>query len=188
MKPAGESWERRDSWPEYLAIRAAYQGRRAVRSGVSYQAHVDEGLALLRWLGGSERAARAFCLHPLVQADSDLLCNFERLAEHEPRVVALALEYRRVANAALSTRALETAAEIELSPLPEVNDMLRADKLQNQRDFRRFQREHPRYQALERYFRLWLERLEVCEAEQARLYRLLEERDSTAGPREQRLS
>lgn len=158
-----------EAWSEYRAIRSAYAGRRARRSGVPYQDHIDQGLAILRWLGASERAQRAFCLHPLVQADDDLASYFEALVEHDPCVVALALEYRRVANATLSTRELSSAAEIGLSPLPEVLDMLRADKLQNQRDFRRYQREHPRAEALERYFVLWLERLGLSLEAQAAL-------------------
>ena len=158
-----------EAWSEYRAIQAAYRGRSARRSGIPYQDHIDQGLAILGWLGASERARRGFCLHPLVQADEDLVRNFEQLAAHDPCVVALALEYRRVANASLSTRELSSAAEIGLSPLPEVLDMLRADKLQNQRDFRRAQRAHPRAEALERYFALWLERLGLSLEAQAEL-------------------
>ena len=41
----------------------------------------------------------------------------------------LAMEYRNIANACLSHRDISSASEIALSPLEEVNHMLRADKI-----------------------------------------------------------
>jgi hypothetical protein len=149
---------------EYRAIAAAYGTRTTVRSGVPLIVHIDDGLRILERLGASELAKRAFCLHPLVQADADLAANYPRLAEltDDLRVVALVIEYRHIANATLSTRAIGSAADIPLSPLGEVNAMLVADKVQNYRDFIAYHRgTHPRSEALDRYFRLWLERLGV---------------------------
>ncbi|MBZ4394074.1 hypothetical protein [Myxococcus sp. AS-1-15] len=81
----------------------------------------------------------------------------------DPRVLALALDYRETANAALSPRPdLMGPEDIALSTEPEVNDMLRADKVQNYKDFLRHHRGvHPRSVELERYFQAWLARLDV---------------------------
>lgn len=152
---------------EYQAIAAWYGERVARRSGVRLIAHIDEGLAILDALGASLPARRAFCLHPLVQADADLAVHGPRLAElsTDVTVVMLAFEYRHIANATLSTRAIAGACEIPLSPLAEVNLMLVADKVQNRKDFLAHHRgTHPRSDELERYFALWLERLEISEA------------------------
>ncbi len=141
--------------------------------------HIDDGIALLEALRASERAMRAYCLHPLVQGDDELRAAWPELGEvsRDPRVLALAFEYRSVANAYLSTRAIESPSEIALSPLPEVNDMLRADKLQNHFDFERFHATtHPRADALRRYFHNWFARLELDEARRAPLDDLLRRR------------
>jgi len=44
------------------------------------------------------------------------------------------MEYRSVANDYLSTRIISDVQEIRLSPLPDVQDMLIADKVQNYKD------------------------------------------------------
>ena len=144
---------------EYELIAAHYGDRTARRSGVRLIVHIDDGLALLA--GSTGDARRAFCLHPLLQSDADLAANLDRVAAATtPRVMALAIEYRAVANAALSNRSYVSAEDIALSPLAEVNAMLRADKIQNYRDFlAHHAATHPRAAALDRYFRLWLERL-----------------------------
>jgi hypothetical protein len=144
---------------EYELIAAHYGDRCARRSGVRLMVHIDDGLALLA--GSTDDARRAFCLHPLLQADADLVANLDRVAAATtPRVMALAMEYRAVANAALSTRTYRGPEDIALSPLPEVNAMLRADKIQNYRDFLAHHAgTHPRAAELKRYFELWLARL-----------------------------
>lgn len=160
---------------EYAAIAAHDGTRTARRSGVPLMRHIDHGLAILAHIGGSERAMRAFCLHPLVQRDDDLAASFPRLAEltDDLQVLALALEYRHIANATLSTRPIASSADIPLSPLPEVNAMLVADKVQNRADFvRHHLATHPRAPELDRYFRLWLERLGVDEGRYAELGQL----------------
>jgi hypothetical protein len=150
--------------PEYQAIEAHYGDRRARRSGVFLMNHIDEGIAVLDSLRISDFATRAFCLHPLFQLDSDLSTSYWKLGEmtDSPRVLVLAMEYRNIANAYLSHRHIESASEIALSPIEEVNHMLRADKIQNYKDFITHHRgTHPRSAELDRYFRLWLERLDV---------------------------
>jgi len=149
---------------EYAAIAQHYGDRRAERSQVLLVHHIDEGLQVLQQRGASVRAMKAFCLHPLVQEDAALAATFPRIAEltDDPAVLALALEYRNIANATLSTREIAGAADIPLSPLAEVNEMLVADKLQNWKDFVLHHRgTHPRSAALDRYFALWHERLGV---------------------------
>lgn len=128
--------------------------------------HIDQGIAILEAIGASERAMRAFCLHPLVQADGDLAASYPRIAElsDDPHVIVLALEYRNIANATLSTRAIASADAIPLSPLDEVNQMLVADKVQNRADFLAYHAaSHPRSAELARYFELWLARLGIDE-------------------------
>lgn len=150
--------------PEYRAIASHYGNGAAERSQLPYMNHIDEGLAVLRELGTPDSARRAFCLHPLIQADSDLAANWARF---DALGIAssswlLAGEYRRIANLTLSHREIGSAAEIDLGPLREVHDMLRADKLQNQKDFlATHATTHRRREDLRRYFRLWLERLEI---------------------------
>lgn len=169
---------------EYRAIEKHYGDQTAERSGVPLIRHIDHGLAILAAIGASARARRAFCLHPLVQANEDLAASYPRLGTltDDPRVLALALEYRHVANATLSTRPITSAADIPLSPLGEVNDMLIADKVQNRADFEaHHEGTHPRSTELARYFRLWLERLGVDEARYAEL--AVSGREGAAGPR-----
>jgi hypothetical protein len=149
---------------EYRAIAEHYGDRRAARSEVLYMHHIDEGLAVLRAVGASDRAWRAWCLHPIVQPDEALAASYPRVAAltDDPCVLTLAMEYRHIANSCLSHHAIASAAAIALGPLPEVADMLRADKVQNYKDFLLHHRDtHPRREALDRYFRLWLERLGV---------------------------
>ncbi len=150
-------------WREYRAIYEFYGARKAKRSGVPLMQHIEEGLAVLEAIGTTERTKRAYCLHPLLQADEDLLRTYERgvsTLTDDPAVLALALEYRNIANATLSPRLVNSADDIPLSPLDEVNDMLRADKVQNWKDFAAHHRgTHPRSAELERYFHLWHERL-----------------------------
>lgn len=121
---------------------------------------------MLAAIGASQRAMRAFCLHPLIQEDSELVSSYAMLGEltDDIHVVALVLEYRSIANQTLSTRDIATAADIPLSPLREVNDMLIADKVQNRQDFLLHHRAtHPRAGELDRDFKLWLERLGIDE-------------------------
>jgi hypothetical protein len=138
--------------------------------------HIHEGLLVLNWIGASDCAKQAFCLHPLLQANDDLLVHVDepRFCEVPPRALLLAMEYRSVANAYLSRRTISDVQQIRLSPLEEVNQMLVADKVQNFKDFRAHHLgTHPRSAELDAYFRKWLTRLEVTipqfEAWEARL-------------------
>lgn len=162
---------------EYRAVESFFGDRHAARSGLHYMNHIDEGLGVLRDLGATDRARRAWCLHPLVQADDALAQTYAAGAvmTDDPRVLALAMEYRNIANACLSHRAVSSSDEIALGPLAEVADMLRADKVQNAKDFLLHHRgAHPRSDALERYFAHWLARLGVTRGAFARYFRELQ--------------
>jgi hypothetical protein len=157
---------------EYKSIAREYGDRRAQRSKVPLILHIDEGIVLLEAIEASETAIRAFCLHPLLQDDASYAANMPRVSDltDDMTVLATALEYRRVANAALSHREYRSAADIVLSEVRDVNDMLVADKVQNRKDFLRHHVDsHPRSAELDRYFRLWLERLGIDEARYAEL-------------------
>ena len=154
----------------YALIARHYGSRTTRRSAVPLIRHIDEGLAILARLDAPMTAREAFCIHPLLQSDVDFVMNGALLDRLDARVGVLAIEYRKVANAALSTRALASPTDIELSPLAEVNTMLIADKVQNRHDFLLHHRAtHPRADALDRYFLLWLARLGVDDARYAEL-------------------
>ncbi|WP_437969795.1 hypothetical protein WMF04_11090 [Sorangium sp. So ce260] len=62
-----------------------------------------------------------------------------------------------------------------MSPLEEVNHLLRADKIQNYKDFLLHHRgTHPRRVELDRYFNQWLARLGVSRDELARWFATLQ--------------
>lgn len=158
---------------EYQMIAAAYGSNRTERSNILLINHIDEGLSILDKLGAYDTAKRAYCLHPLVQGDEALVRFLTESPEWERKfgtinanALVLAMEYRAVANVALSTRLeiLDCPDLINLGPLPEVAQMLVADKVQNRKDFETYHKgTHARSAELDRYFRSWLTRLGVDE-------------------------
>lgn len=144
---------------EYKLISDYYGNKTTNRTGVHLMNHIDEGLAVLEWIGASDAAKRAYCLHPMFQSDTDLALNYGKY-NIDSDIMLLAMEYRSVANEYLSTRKISHLREIRLSPLKEVNDMLIADKIQNYKDFELYhENTHPRSEALIRYFNNWLFKL-----------------------------
>lgn len=160
-------------YPEYKMVERFYGTKRATRSRVYLMNHIDEGLYILSKIGASHWAKRAFCLHPMLQADADLAANFDFVAPKvKPITLALAMEYRNLANQWLSdkvylednTLAPYVAYDVEpkLSPLEGVNRMLIADKVQNYKDFILYHKgTHPRSIELDTYFQVWLKALGV---------------------------
>lgn len=72
------------------------------------------------------------------------------------------MEYRNIANRYLCRRETDHYGLEDLPPIPieGVRKMLIADKVQNQRDFRKYHLEtHDRGKELEAYFILWLKYL-----------------------------
>jgi hypothetical protein len=151
---------------EYEMIQDFYGVRVANRTGVPLINHIDEGLVILREINASEDAMKAFCIHPLLQDDNDLAVGLHHVVAEEvsPRALALALEYRSVANEYLSEKTDVPGREIRLSPLQEVNQMLIADKVQNRKDFIEYHLgTHPNSDKLNRYFLYWLQELGIDE-------------------------
>ncbi len=148
---------------EYRLISIHYGDRVAKRSQVPLMNHINEGLIVLNRISATDAAKKAFCLHPLVQADVDLKEHLPRFGyDANPYVLALAMEYRSVANEYLSHRKINSIDEIRLSPLFEVNDMLVADKVQNLKDFMTYHYgKHPRSEELFEYFQNWMDRLDI---------------------------
>jgi hypothetical protein len=157
---------------ELAAITKFYNGKTAKRSGVPLINHIHEGIIVLGEIHAWHRAYAGWCLHPLVQNDEVLLSNMKMLMslDTSPRNMVLAMEYRAVANAWLSNKVQMFEGELimidgpRLSPIKCVNDMLRADKVQNRKDFEKYHKgTHPRSAELELYFKKWLDALDVTE-------------------------
>lgn len=149
----------------YKLISDHYNVRTAKRSGVPLINHINEGLIILDALSESQAAKDAFCLHPMVQDDSELAETWQLVTRYvtDPLTIMLAMEYRSVANDYLSAK-VNSGQEIRLSPLVAVNNMLIADKVQNRKDFERYHKgTHPRSAELDVYFKQWLARLQVSE-------------------------
>lgn len=148
---------------EYQTIERYYGDQKAERSQCFLMNHIDEGLAILNHIKATDMAKKAYCIHPIIQNPEDYKKNIEWLrSEIDEDVIEVALEYARVANNYLSQRSINSYEEIELSLNMDVNDMLRADKIQNYKDFLRYHQDtHPRSKELKQYFDNWLRRLRV---------------------------
>lgn len=160
---------------EYKMILLFYGDRVAKRSQVPLMNHINEGLIVLDRISSSDAAKRAFCVHPMLQADEDLKANKHLYLE--PEVMMLAMEYRSVANEFLSDKIpTYQDRDIRLSPLYDVNDMLVADKVQNYKDFITYHRgTHARSDELDTYFRKWLYTLDITENAYKSLCRAIDE-------------
>lgn len=158
----------------YEMVKLYYGTMRARRSGVPLIRHIDQGLAVLEHLGALEVVRGAYCLHPLLQADTSLKDFWER-GDHislPPAQILLAMEYRSRANSwlsdSVSLRDMAGGQVVDFSGLPdpgplnEVKLMLIADKVQNYKDFLRYhQATHLRSRELTEYFHRWLSVLGV---------------------------
>lgn len=149
---------------EYKAISSIYGTDVSNRSKVPFMNHIDEGLAILHWIGASYDSKRGYCLHPIHQSDIMFIKYGLDLKDVESKVLINSVEYRSVANNYLSTRIINSLDDIKLSPLQDVNDMLIADKIQNRKDFEIYHKvTHKRSEILTEYFNNWLERLNITE-------------------------
>lgn len=155
----------------YQLVEKFYGHARTERSRVPLINHIREGVWLMNHLGAEIAAIEAFCIHPLLQADNDLPRHLPSLLKAlnnpsgpgfcSPGVLAYAMEYRNIANAGLLTGFLQRGY-VQTSPLPQVNDMLVADKVQNYKDFIQFHKAtHAKSKELTDYFECWLRTLNV---------------------------
>ena len=152
----------------YDIIKKFYGDGKAERSGQYFMNHIDEGLSILEYIGGSSAAKEAYCLHPILQSDEELNkfyhCNNDNFREVSMETILCTMEYRSVANEYLSNRSITSLDEIRLSPIKDVNDMLIADKIQNRKDFELYHEgKHPRSVELAQYFKNWLGKLGISE-------------------------
>lgn len=175
-------------WPQYQEIEKFYGDGKARRSGLYLMNHIDEGAAILRHLGSDDVTLKAYMLHPMVQDDGNLPKTYRKLSVManssvpDPILttesVMFAMEYRYIANSFLSPMenhpGYEDAEKIKLSPIPEINEMLVADKVQNYKDFLVHHADsHPRADWLDKYFKQWLTRLGISMSEFNRLKSLI---------------
>jgi hypothetical protein len=162
---------------EYKLIAKHYGDQVAKRSQVPLINHINEGLIVLKCIGATETTKRAFCIHPLLQADEDLQENYYISSFVDHHALLLAMEYRSVANEFLSDKMdLESVPAIRLSPLLEVNEMLIADKVQNYKDFAKYHYgTHARSDKLNEYFHKWFAALNIDLTMYKRLYKLIDE-------------
>lgn len=150
---------------EYFIVHEYYRFIVAERSKVYKIFHIKEGCHILEKLGASMAAKRAFCIHPMCQDDKDLAENYQYLFnECDAHAVALALEYRNIANQYLSHRDINSVKEIVLSPIPDINLMLIADKIQNRKDFELYLKgKIKNSDRMVQYFANWHTRLGITE-------------------------
>jgi hypothetical protein len=151
--------------PCYLAIERTYGDRRASRSGRFYMDHIDEGMFLLTRIGAARETLQAFCLHALVQSDDDLRAHLRHLDGLPSVPIALAMEYRHQANGHLS---MHPPTVPDPGPLPEIAQMLVADKVQNRKDFEVYLRGRVHNSdRLDAYFQEWFTALDISEEDYA---------------------
>lgn len=152
---------------EYKIIKDLYKNDTTKRSGVPLMNHIDEGIAIMVERGASDRAIRAYIVHPVFQGDANLeeILNSDTLVDMN--VVILAMEYRRTANSYLCKPSTDNWDLNDIGNavgflLPDVREMLIADKIQNQKDFRLYHYgTHARSDQLESYFIKWRQFLDA---------------------------
>lgn len=139
----------------YIKIRDYYGDQRTKRSNVKLINHIDEGIEILNSIGASQETIDAYCLHPLLQSDEDFNKNLSLdYSEISSKALILAVEYRRVANSYLSTMNMNNFVGFTNK---EIRDMLYADKLQNEKDFKLYHEStHKRSKELRVYFDNWI--------------------------------
>ena len=148
----------------YEIIEKYYGNKITNRSNVHLINHIDEGLAILENIFATQEAKEAYILHPMLQDDAALLENFRNpgiLYNTHPSVLILAMEYRKTAMAFLPKDLNEIALNKPFGPvlsvLKDVNDMLIADKIQNQKDFYLYNSTIENANTLKRYFAMWID-------------------------------
>ena len=139
----------------YKLIEEYYGDKTTKRSGVRLMNHIDEGLEILDNIGATDIVKDAYCLHPILQSDEDFNNNLKMDYKGiDIESILLAIEYRRVANSYLSTMTMDSFVGFTNE---EIKQMLYADKVQNEKDFKIYHEgTHPRSKELREYFDNWL--------------------------------
>ena len=159
----------------FQAIRLHYAAGKAARSGVFLIGHIVEGLMILVRIGASRTAMQAWCLHPIVQSNDDLVNTVARgipvnFGNQHIQPLILAMEYRAVANSYLSNMTPNRAKLREdVNRIPAIRQMLIADKVQNRKDFvSQPEGTYANEDALNTYFEDWLDsilELDPCDVD-----------------------
>lgn len=138
----------------YDIIKSHYGNQKAERSGISYMNHIDEGLFILDSIGADRLTKSAFCIHPILQLPDSLVeyYNESKVRMWNPKIVMLAMEYRNKANYYSSHNGTKPPTMV----LPQVTQMLVADKLQNYKDFLLHSNKYENELELTQYFINWL--------------------------------
>lgn len=145
----------------YELIKKYYGDKVAKRSGVPLINHIDEGIEILNSIGANQHVIDAYCIHPILQSDEAFIENYKSDFTGISSIsLLLAMEYRRVANSYLSTKSLHDF--VGFTTL-EIKQMLYADKVQNEKDFKLYHEgTHQRSKELREYFDNWLNILLKC--------------------------
>jgi hypothetical protein len=149
----------------YEMISKYYGDERAKRSGVPLINHINEGMAVLDYIGANDVTIDAYCIHPILQSDMDFKINKTLDFDGIPtEALLLACEYRHVANSYLSK---DEISDFIGFTCKEVRQMLIADKIQNYKDFMLYHYgTHERSDALYSYFHNWFSDLLKIDEEQ----------------------
>jgi hypothetical protein len=154
---------------------------RSDTTSIPYIIHILEGIVFLSSIKASSKVVRSFILHPLLQNDRDINLNIYRydFSKIDYMDLILVMEYRKLANSYLPKDVTEFT-EPYLSPIPEVNLMLKADKLQNEKDFRLNIDSHgtslerrERIPSLYQYFRDWFKVLKITDEDRNNFQELI---------------
>lgn len=100
-------------------------------------------------------------LHPIFQ--DEIESQFD-LSEIEPNILQLAKDYATVANAYLPYSGSRQEAEAALKDMENTfytTQMLAMDKIQNYKDFKLYNSNHPNAELLTKYFEDWFDILEL---------------------------
>ena len=152
-----------------------YGMQKTARSGVPLINHIIEGLIIMNKIGSSEEAQAAWCLHPMMQSDADLMANYYVVSNLvDTETMMYVMEYRNCANAYLMpdmhSRTLPSI------PMHQVRQMLVADKIQNRKDFMLHHKgTHPHSDDLEKYFDEWCKHLGLTDQRRDELTKLISE-------------
>ena len=142
----------------YELISNYYGNTKTQRSKVPLINHIDEGIVILKSINADEDTIDAYCLHPILQSDEAFNKNYTLdFSGISTSALLLAMEYRRVANSYLSKDNIENFVGFTNK---KIQQMLYADKVQNEKDFRIYhENSHPRSKELREYFDNWINKL-----------------------------